>query len=212
MIVSKNTAGGLPGGPAVQDLSSHAGDARSVAGWGTKTPPCLMTRKPTRSKDPGRRTLTPVSHFKRHTQLDVRPSVSQPRLPQRLPHLGGGALHPPRGSAQRVILESSLFIPYLILQQILLVLPSESVQNLTCFLVALATSLAEVPRCPLTSPRLALALRPGARRSPLLTLAASWVCSSSLTLFPSLLRGHFLGEGPSFLFKIATDPHPPSPS
>ena len=36
-------------------------------------------------------------------------------------------------------------IRYLILQQILLVLPSESVQNLTCFLVSLATGLVEPP-------------------------------------------------------------------
>ena len=150
----------------------------------------------------------------------MRPgSVSQPRLPQHLPPLGGGALHPPSGSAQRVILGSSLFIPYLILQQILLVPLSGSVQNPTCFLVALVTGLVEPPPVrsriapslpcpwPLPSPQ-----APGTAPSSLSALAASWVCSSSLTLLPSLLRGHFLGEGRSFLFKISTDPHPPNPS
>ena len=120
---------------------------------------------------------------------------------------------PPSGSAQRVIPGSSLFTPHLILQHILLVPPSGSVQNPTCFLVALATGLVEPP--PVRSciaPSLPSPQAPGTVPSSLSALAASWVCSSSLTLFPSLLRGHFLREGPSFLFKIATDPHPPNPS
>ena len=215
MIVSKNTAGGLPGGPAVQDLSSHGGDARSVAGWGTKTPPCLTTRKPALSKDPSSQTNKHQSVILSSTRSRTRGLVLSPNRASRSVFLVSVEGHsiPPSGSAQRVIPGSSLFTPYLILQHILLVPPSGSVQNPTCFLVALATGLVEPP--PVRSrvaPSLPSPQAPGTAPSSLSALAASWVCSSSLTLFLSLLRGHFLREGPSFLFKIATDPHPPNPS
>lgn len=95
-----------------------------------------------------RETLTDkyqVSHFAQHMGRAQDPAVSPPLLRRRPPRLGGWKLHPPSGSGRRVVPESSLFHPVFHPPANAAASTPESVQNLTCFLAALAAGLVEPP-------------------------------------------------------------------